>query len=1134
MTVPCINYDTGKQPQYRGVFRCLFVMRERYYGIYSALQVNFSEENYEDNENTLETILSSIEPLNIKKYNQSDVQHVFVQPTYNQNNKVKTGPLSFILPDGFEYVTTDHVPQNDNKAMNALDDYTMIAAPADCNGGLRNYRDASLGINISKPTLSGVTEAFWEKPDVIKEGLNSNKEGRKVKFIKEGPSYLIAYGKGNECEDGTEPYWVSYFIIVLCGILQYTYNLYFNFQKAGDAEYIEAVESFCSKIQVNVDDIEEAQANNLCEELGDMAAPNGKLNAVLASRLYSDNIFFNNDDEVIYDGTHTVISGFQLNATVLNKYPDIVKKAGVIVQELHHIVTFVDENKNLMIPKSLFHPNILNATRNNPITGATVFEFCAWHMLMISESAENKYTVMIDKNLIYGIPDAFAFVGEFIKTLRAYNEIYEDFDVTFASAIIADGPCGNISTPVRGAVTAIANAITVKGDSKNVSDGYAAKLRAYEAVPKEDYTKNKITNLESVLSSDVILGLKAEAKDAKAVFAGISSAIKAKDYSDLADIDEVITRVDTAVDKSIDIMAFNLTYMYRPFVNSYEMAYMVRKVVSDDSFGRQIMYVLTESTFEREPFNPNAFPKRLSDQMDALTEDGIYLRFLEIASELINAGQQVISELSAEYIRKKLDELENDIEVQETQYEGRIERIENVRVGDKLILMREPDNEYDSNAIDVRASSGSLGHLSSYATKFLSPALDAGTITATAEVTKVEPLSQRSSRAKKPLLSVRIIVADNNSQQEINVASEEMLHKQQEAEAKRKEAAESGAIALAKEAIQKYKQLERDWQTRLDRHQDQVSSKTYMSMDEVVRDMQRIVRDRDRFGTKYDDLISDIDTRGKEFIDEGCSYMAVGAIRDAINEIIEESSALDINFSTEGMSTEDIGETEFSVSGTSKTIQRWWKTKYEEMPEVKTAKLKKKLSSDLEAAEKFVADAVNKRAALDEKENRLHQDIERIEGEIIKLENGFDASKSGIEAEADSRIRPLQTKIDELRSAKAAAETSIEEMQTQIAGLSFLKFGLKKELTQKVETVRAGLPKFTEDIRKLEADRDEINRKCNADIDSLRQIIRDKKRELDRRKAEYAALPDEKNRLDSNIADAEKKVADLKEQIANL
>ena len=292
--------------------------------------------------------------------------------------------------------------------------------------------------------------------------------------------------------------------------------------------------------------------------------------------------------------------------------------------------------------------------------------------------------------------------------------------------------------------------------------------------------------------------------------------------------------------------------------------------------------------------------------------------------------------------------------------------------------------------------------------------------------------------------------------------------------------------------------------------------------------------DRNSYGTKYDDLIKDIDNRGKKFLNDGCSYIAVRGIRDIITEIIDDSSALDIDFSMTGMSTAEIGSTEFQVSQSSKSIQRWWNSKYEDMPEVQAEKKKKQILDDLKTAEMGVTALRKERSDLDEKEKTLEQDISVSEQKIKELERGYEESKARIESELASTLQRLQEKIDALKADKVEAEKSIADMQAQIAGLSFFKIGLKKELTQKVENARACLPQITEDIRRVEAEYEETKRKCNSDIASLQQKIDDEKSILSGKKSELSALPEKKTELDAKVEAEKKKVEDLKARIANL
>lgn len=121
-----------------------------------------------------------------------------------------------------------------------------------------------------------------------------------------------------------------------------------------------------------------------------------------------------------------------------------------------------------------------------------------------------------------------------------------------------------------------------------------------------------------------------------------------------------------------------------------------------------------------------------------------------------SSGDLLLSDLDSCDINYGNLDLDYSISLSGTQYEGRIERIEKVKVGDLVELVREPDNIYDKNAIDVRNEEGSLGHLAADASSVLAPYLDDDRITYIASVSEVTPLSKRSSRCKNALISIHI------------------------------------------------------------------------------------------------------------------------------------------------------------------------------------------------------------------------------------------------------------------------------------------------------------------------------------------------------------------------------------------
>lgn len=134
-----------------------------------------------------------------------------------------------------------------------------------------------------------------------------------------------------------------------------------------------------------------------------------------------------------------------------------------------------------------------------------------------------------------------------------------------------------------------------------------------------------------------------------------------------------------------------------------------------------------------------------------------------------------------------------EIEVAGTGYEGRSDRIESVKVGDRLKLVRESDNEFDQNAIDVRNKEGSLGHIPVVVASILAPLLDSGA-SCDAIVTEVVPLSARSAKAKKAILKICLEYngaskADSVSKAEQENTTEEDKEKEVKSKAKAKKKA---------------------------------------------------------------------------------------------------------------------------------------------------------------------------------------------------------------------------------------------------------------------------------------------------------------------------------------------------------
>lgn len=97
-------------------------------------------------------------------------------------------------------------------------------------------------------------------------------------------------------------------------------------------------------------------------------------------------------------------------------------------------------------------------------------------------------------------------------------------------------------------------------------------------------------------------------------------------------------------------------------------------------------------------------------------------------------------------------------EVKGTRYEGRTELIESVNIGDKIKVVRDEDNEYNSNNFTFfTLKNRNLGHMPAELCNAIAPLYDEGDfVLEKSVVSYVEPISKRSRYAKQAILFVEI------------------------------------------------------------------------------------------------------------------------------------------------------------------------------------------------------------------------------------------------------------------------------------------------------------------------------------------------------------------------------------------
>ena len=384
----------------------------------------------------------------------------FVKPTYKRPKILQIGTISVKVPDHMNYITKSELNGECSSVDELRSNYECVIASDDYDDSLVRHKDVPFGLNIDvseKSELPEIWNAGKDKAkmaltDFVKQiGLTYHGKENPVSVVKQDDEFMILFSKGRESDD-TKNYWISYFAVIAYGTLTYSCNIFINSKKNTKKNYEEAVREFLEKITpVSGKKKNEYEQQKSREKLGAFAGENGKIDAFKVALLYSEDVIFNNDDEIVEEDDKKVMTGLQVNAD--SPYADaMIQQIDNISAEIKQLSVFLENNKKLRIPEQKVDPEILKAAKNMPLSGLSVFELMAWHMIKLSALEENKYLAIVDRNLIKGIPGFYGYLGEIIKTLRKYNDLKGDFDVLATACINLDSPIENdVETPVKDA-----------------------------------------------------------------------------------------------------------------------------------------------------------------------------------------------------------------------------------------------------------------------------------------------------------------------------------------------------------------------------------------------------------------------------------------------------------------------------------------------------------------------------------------------------------------------------------------------------------------------------------------------------------------------------------------------------------
>ena len=158
---------------------------------------------------------------NTKKIKKQKTGVPFVMPTYAGGKSIAVGRVYFAVPDGCK-----------------------ICADAD-NTLIKNEGDL-LRITLIKNESEGIDK------DADRAALCAKLTGsKKPKYILQNENIIIAYSKNAEAGKEEEPYWISYYVVMLTIAANAVFELRFNYRRSTAKNYNQAVEDFGSRLGVD-------------------------------------------------------------------------------------------------------------------------------------------------------------------------------------------------------------------------------------------------------------------------------------------------------------------------------------------------------------------------------------------------------------------------------------------------------------------------------------------------------------------------------------------------------------------------------------------------------------------------------------------------------------------------------------------------------------------------------------------------------------------------------------------------------------------------------------------------------------------------------------------------------------------
>ncbi|MGL4655333.1 MAG: hypothetical protein ACRCWM_05535 [Sarcina sp.] len=221
-------------------------------------------------------------------------------------------------------------------------------------------------------------------------------------------------------------------ITVDCGLINHIFVYTEPVNSETDIYYLRIIftEDYLNKIEVRdrilntfktIDNKAVDKEKNDREKL--LVGQDGKPNAIYLARLLAWNIFFFQPDDIKFDGERYSVVRIGTSNDI-NDFPELIQYGNQIAYAIVDIVEYIEKDESIRVNINDVTPELRPYLKNKNITAFSFMELFSEGLMEYRHMVfDNVIKVVVDEEIIVGMPNYKEHIKNLVKVLLSYNGI---------------------------------------------------------------------------------------------------------------------------------------------------------------------------------------------------------------------------------------------------------------------------------------------------------------------------------------------------------------------------------------------------------------------------------------------------------------------------------------------------------------------------------------------------------------------------------------------------------------------------------------------------------------------------------------------------------------------------------------